>query len=143
MLFGQEDTSAADTSERSRPTRPTGAMASPMVTWPQSIDPTTQGAHAVRIQHETWRDGRLHPDDTLWRDVVSSRQTNLHGTATGYPFANRNRGSINGMVQAIDMMGTVDDNTVWCRPRNADPQKDLPYRACMTLAPGESRSGQA
>ena len=50
-----------------------------------------------------------------------------------YPFADQaNGGSINGMVEAIDMMGHCRrQHRFWCRPWNADHRKDLPYRAML------------
>ena len=68
----------------------------------------------------------------------------------GYPFADQaNGGSINGMVEAIDMMGSLSDDQhrVGPWPRDADSQEGAPpVSRDVDRHPGEGegarRSGQ-
>jgi glyoxylase-like metal-dependent hydrolase (beta-lactamase superfamily II) len=140
VLFGQEDLRREMMPAGSPANATTGAMALPMVTY--KYDPVTKGKPAVTISMngETVDFIPMMPSHLAGDTIIRFRNANVIYIEDfyrnfGYPFADQaNGGSINGMVEAIDMMGSLsDDNTVLVPGHGTLIHKKdlLPYRAML------------
>lgn len=140
VLFGQEDLRREMMPQGSPANATTGAMALPMATY--KYDPANKGKPAVTIS----MNGELvdfipmMPSHLGGDTIIKFRRANVIYIEDfyrnfGYPFADQaNGGSINGMIEAIDMMGSLsDDNTVLVPGHGTLIHKKdlLPYRAML------------
>jgi glyoxylase-like metal-dependent hydrolase (beta-lactamase superfamily II) len=140
VLFGQEDLRREMMPAGSPAGLTSGPMALPMVTY--KYDPTTRGKPAVTIHMngETVDFIPMMPSHLGADTIIKFEKANVIYIEDfyrnfGYPYADQaNGGSINGMVEAIDMMGSLsDDNTVLVPGHGTlIHKKDLvPYRAML------------
>ena len=140
VLFGQEDLRREMMPAGSSAGSTAGPMALPMVTY--KYDPANRGKPAVTIHMngETVDFIPMMPSHLGADTIVKFEKANVIYIEDfyrnfGYPFADQaNGGSINGMVEAIDMMGSLsDDNTVLVPGHGTLIHKqDLqPYRAML------------
>ena len=140
VLFGQEDLRREMMPAGSPASATTGAMALPMVTY--KYDPANKGKPAVSIH----MNGEIAdfipvmPSHLGGDTIIKFEKANVIYIEDfyrnfGYPYADQgNGGSINGMVEAIDMMSSLsDDNTVLVPGHGTlIHKKDLqPYRAML------------
>jgi len=140
VLFGQADLRREMMPPGSPANATTGAMALPMVTY--KYDPASKGKPAVTISMngETVDFIPMMPSHLGGDTIIKFRKANVIYIEDfyrnfGYPFADQaNGGSINGMVEAIDMMGSLsNDNTVLVPGHGTLIHKKdlLPYRAML------------
>lgn len=149
VLFGQEDLRREMMPAGSPANATTGAMALPMVTY--KYDPAGKGKPAVTIEMngETVDFIPMMPSHLGADTIIRFRKANVIYIQDfyrnfGYPFADQaNGGSINGMVEAIDLMGSLsDDNTVLVPGHGTLIHKKdlLPYRAMLVDILGKVRA---
>ena len=140
VLFGQEDLRREMMPTGSPADSTAGPMALPMATY--RYDPANKGKPAVTIHMngETVDFIPMMPSHLGADTIIKFEKANVIYIEDfyrnfGYPFADQaNGGSINGMVEAIDMMGSLsDDNTVLVPGHGTlIHRKDLqPYRAML------------
>ena len=140
VLFGQEDLRREMMPPGSPASATTGAMALPMVTY--KYDPASKGKPAVTISMngETVDFIPMMPSHLGGDTIIKFRNANVIYIEDfyrnfGYPFADQaNGGSINGMVEAIDLMGALSDDSTVLVPGHGTliHKKDLlPYRAML------------
>ena len=140
VLFGQEDLRREMMPAGSPADATSGPMALPMATY--KYDPASKGKPAVSIHMngETADFIPMMPSHLGADTIVKFEKANVIYIEDfyrnfGYPFADQaNGGSINGMVEAIDMMGSLsDDNTVLVPGHGTLIHKKdlLPYRAML------------
>jgi len=140
VLFGQEDL-RREMMPAGSPDEPTsGPMALPMVTY--KYDPASKGRPAVTVHMngETVDFIPMMPSHLGADTIIKFEKANVIYIEDfyrnfGYPFADQaNGGSINGMVEAVDLMGSLsDDNTVLVPGHGTLIHKKdlLPYRAML------------
>ncbi len=140
VLFGQEDLRREMMPVGSPSGLISGPMALPMVTY--KYDPANKGKPAVKVQMngETVEFIPMMPSHLGADTIVKFEKANVIYIEDfyrnfGYPFADQaNGGSINGMVEAVDMMESLsDDNTVLVPGHGTLIHKKdlLPYRAML------------
>src|SRR6476469_5182152 len=140
VLFGQEDLSREMMPPGSLASATTGAMALPMVTY--KYDPASKGKPAVTISMngETVDFIPMMPSHLGGDTIIRFRKANVIYIEDfyrnfGYPFADQaNGGSINGMVDAIDLIEKLADARTTLIPGHGTLVKKqdlLPYRAML------------
>ena len=140
VLFGQEDLRREMMPAGSAGASASGPMSLPMVTY--KYDPANKGKPAVTVHMngETVDFIPMMPSHLGADTIIKFENANVIYIEDfyrnfGYPFADQyNGGSINGMVEAVDMMGALsDDNTVLVPGHGTLIHKKdlLPYRAML------------
>jgi len=140
VLFGQEDLRREMMPVGSPADSTSGPMALPMVTY--KYDATSKGrpAIAVHMNGETVDFIPMMPSHLGADTIIKFEKANVIYIEDfyrnfGYPFADQaNGGSINGMVEAVDMMGSLSDDKTVLVPGHGTliHKKDLlPYRAML------------